>query len=252
MAGSIGLIAAMSQEIRPVLAHVGKWRRIRRAGFPVYQFRVVDENCILILSGIGGTRASRAAAALLEQERIRMLVSFGIAGAAESDLQIGDVVIAASSCTWDGSRASTPRTLAVPSPGTRNAIAEALVPYAAALYGGTAITTRGSQYVPTGSPPLTHPVLEMETAAVLQCAMDHDIPLYALRSISDNPQEPIPINLETWYDPGGNLVIGEAIRTIVSQPRLLKQLQRVSRNARSAEKTLAVALLAMLQHMASA
>ena len=49
---------------------------------------------MLVTSGMGMRRASEAARELIKTNAPCLLISFGIAGAVEADLEIGDVVVA--------------------------------------------------------------------------------------------------------------------------------------------------------------
>jgi adenosylhomocysteine nucleosidase len=250
--GTIGLIAAMAEEIRPLLRRAGKWERVGCGAFRCYRFQISAMDCLLVESGIGPTRAAAAARALLSLVTPRLLVSFGIAGAVEADLRIGDVIIAGKACLLEDGSPEHPLPLAPLPEAAQTAAGRALEPSGAHLYPGTTITTRGSQVVLGGPGKLVHPVLEMETAAIARIAADRGIPLLALRSISDNPGEPIPINLEGWYDEEYHLVIPKVIRVILGNPRLLPQLLKLYQNSRKAEQNLAVALMAVLDHLPAA
>jgi adenosylhomocysteine nucleosidase len=142
---TIGFIAAMPQEISPLLRRVGKWEHIRLGAFSGYRFRLLDSNCLLIKSGIGLRRAVDATRALLATTTLQLLVSFGVAGAVQADLQIGDVVIARSVYLLDQGIPSQPQSLAILSEAARQAATQSLQPRGAGLVTGTAITTRGSQ-----------------------------------------------------------------------------------------------------------
>ncbi len=93
---TIGLIAAMQTESAALLRCSKIWKRISVGPYRGYQSQLYDRNCVLITSGMGLKRASAATRILVDQIHPQLLISFGIAGAANRNLQIGDVVVAKS------------------------------------------------------------------------------------------------------------------------------------------------------------
>ena len=192
---TIGLIAAMAQESRALFKRVKGWRRHNLKTLRGYSFRVGGRDCLLVQSGMGVERAYQAACQVIEEIRPDLLVSFGIAGAVQADLKIGDVVSALNTCDIQVETTRTLHPLAHLSNQAWQAAALALQPVKQRLWAGTAVTTRGSQTI-APSPEMVHPVLEMETSGILRAAREKGLPLLVLRAVSDNPESPIPINLE--------------------------------------------------------
>src|SRR4030065_625349 len=95
---TIGLIAAMNQESAALLHCVKGWKRIAAGTLRGYTFTVSSKTCLLVTSGMGMRRAGEAARTLLQMSSPGLLISFGIAGAVEADLGIGDVVLAEAVC----------------------------------------------------------------------------------------------------------------------------------------------------------
>ena len=243
---TIELIAAMPQEINPLLRRIGNWERGRWGAFRCYRFQIANLNCLLIECGIGFKRAAQAAEALLKDTQPRLLVSFGVAGALETELQVGDVVYIGKACSLEAGRPEKSLALASLSDAALQAAAKALKLQGAALVPGTTLTTHGSQAVRLEPGELLHPVLEMETAAIAGVAVERGIPLLSLRSISDNPQEPLPFDIGDWYNGEANLVVGSMIRTFLLRPNILPRLFKLNRNTHRAAENLAIALVAVL------
>ena len=95
---TIGLIAAMPQESAALLRQVKGWKRIAVGKLDCKAFELHEHNCLLVTSGMGMRRASEATRQLIESHSPRLLISFGIAGAVEADLEIGDVVVPEAYC----------------------------------------------------------------------------------------------------------------------------------------------------------
>jgi adenosylhomocysteine nucleosidase len=243
---TIGLIAAMPQESNALLHRIKHWKRFATGPFRGIRFQVMDRNCSLVTSGMGLKRARDAARTLITLERPQLLVSFGIAGAINEDLSIGDVVIATNACLLDIGLPVKLHTLASLSEAAWNASSQVLQMHATHMVQGTAITTRGSQIDLQQVKEMAHPVLEMETAGIAQIAAEMGVPLISIRSISDGPQSPIPFDLETVLDDKDNLRIGKLLMTIFHSPRIIFQFQRMIRNSRIAADNAVIALVAAL------
>ena len=234
---TIGIVAALSQETEALLQHIGQWERIPIGPFRAYRFRILERDCLLIQSGMGVKRAAIATQALLAIANLHFLVSFGVAGAVEDDLQIGDVVLSRTTCILNQGIPGEFHRLASFSDPAQQAAARALEPRGARLYSGTAITTRGSQIVLRQAETIEHPVLEMETVGIARIAEEKGISLLSLRAISDCPREPIPFNLNTSTDEEGKVHLGKMIVTMIGQPKILFHSVRVLRNVRGPQTT---------------
>ena len=243
---TIALIAAMPQESQALLRCIREWKRIAPGRFRGACFRLMDRDCLAITSGMGFNHAIEGTRALLAATRPHLLVSFGIAGAVNDDLHIGDVVVARNTCLLDMGRPGQFRPLATLSKEAWEAAAQALQPDGARLVAGTAITTRGSQVILERREEMANPVLEMETAGIAQVAAEMGIPLVSIRSISDGPQSPIPFDLEGILDENYNFRIGKMLMMVLRRPQIIFQSWRMMENSRKAADHAARALVAAL------
>ena len=197
-----------------------------------------------------GVRRARAAARyLIETISPRVLISFGIAGAVEADLQIGDVITAEAVCRLDQGIPGPLLPLAAWPAAAREAALQALSRRGARLLAGTAVTTGGAQVKENSLGKMIHPVLEMETAGIAQVAAEQGITFYSIRAISDGPCAPIPFDLAALMDADANLQAGRLLIEIVRHPRVIFQFRRLIRNTRIAADNAAVALVAALSQM---
>jgi adenosylhomocysteine nucleosidase len=248
---TIGLIAAMSQESDALLRSISKWEAYALGSFRAVRFRLADRNCVLATSGMGVEHAADCARRLVAAAHPQLLISFGIAGAVNADLNIGDVVVSNSYCTW---KSGSPTPLLPLAPLSRPAwetAVQALLTEGTKLAAGTAITTRGSQVTPEAVANLTNPILEMETAGIAQVAVDAGIPLLSIRAISDGPQAPIPLDLEAIMDEHYNLQMGNALKMILRNPRLMGQFRPMMQNSAKAARCSAKAVVAILSQPAA-
>jgi adenosylhomocysteine nucleosidase len=243
---TIGLIAAMPQESKALLRYIKEWKRIALGPFRAFHFRLMDRDCLLITSGMGLERAMAGTRALLAVTSPNLLVSFGIAGAVNTDLSIGDVVAARNTCRVERGQPGPFRPLASLSMDAWNAAAQVLQPDGARLVAGTAITTRGSQVLLELPEEMDRPVLEMETAGIAQVAAEKGIPLVSMRSISDGPKSPIPFDLGEILDEKYKLRMGRMLRMVLRRPQIIFQSRGMLRNSSLAADHAARALVAAL------
>lgn len=247
---TIGLIAAMPQERDALLRCIKDWERAAIGSFRGQRFESAGQACLLVTSGMGARRAGAAARSLVERYAPRILISFGIAGAVEADLQIGDVVMAEAVCRLDGGALGPLQALARWPQAAREAAAQALSGLDARLLSGTAITTGGPQIKESLVGHMLHPILEMETAGIAQAAAETGIPLFALRAISDGPRAPMPFDLGEVMDADANLQAGKLLEAVARRPRMVFQFVPMLRNSRTAADNAAIALAAALRQAA--
>jgi adenosylhomocysteine nucleosidase len=243
---TIGILAAMSQESDAVLRLIGQRECTDLGAYRCYRFRIFGRECWLLTSGMGIRRAAQATRALIDVASPQLLVSVGIAGAVNADLEIGDVVASTDTCLLEDGLPGPFQPLARLSQAAWQAAKQALQPGGAGLYIGTAITTHGTQFIQQQAAQPSNPVLEMETAGIAGVAVQQGLPLLSLRAISDGPRAPIPFSLEKMMDGHDNLRSGAIIQTILGHPRMLPQLVRMGRNTRMAADNAALALFAAL------
>jgi adenosylhomocysteine nucleosidase len=244
---TIGLIAAMSQEGAALHRYIAGWNRIKLGAYRGFRFQINARNCVLIISGMGLSRARDACRTLLEISSPDLLVSFGIAGAVKDDLNIGDVIVAGKTCLLDKGLPGRMSPLASMSRVAWNATAQSLLPDGIRLISGTAITTHGSQVVPGEWSEKDNPILEMETAGISQVADEMEIPLLSIRSISDGPRSPIPFNLEAVMDANDNIQIRRLLLLVMRNPRIIFHSRQLLQNSGKAADHAARGVIALLR-----
>jgi adenosylhomocysteine nucleosidase len=245
---TIGIIAAMPQESDALLRLVEQRDGDEHGAYRFYHFRILERVCWLLTCGMGNVRAANATRALIEAASPQLLVSVGIAGAVNADLQIGDVVNSTETCFLEKSGLAGPlQPLARLSRLAWQSAQFILKSGGADLYTGTAITTHGEQFVQRQPGQFPNPVLEMETGGIAGVAAERRIPLLSLRSISDGPRAPIPFDLGKMLDEQDNIRSGEIIKTILAHPKTIPGLVRMGRNSHKAADNAAIALMAALK-----
>lgn len=251
---TIGLIAAMPEEIRPLLKKFPPVAREKFAGFNMYRFRTGEREACLIQSGMGLKNAAAATHALIAQAAPGIILNFGFAGAVTAGPAVGDIVVATRVLfhrdrlfsEQQGIAAELAEQWAAP---PKDALRES----AYHIYRGTFITAAQikeklelARLLPAG---VSCPVLDMETAAVAQVAAKEKVPLLAVRAISDDAGEELGFTIEEFTDREMNLRIWKVLMTVARKPWIVPQLLRLAKNSRVAGENLAGALLVMLENL---
>lgn len=247
--GSIGVVAAMPEEIAPLLRRVGKEvRRERSAGWNLYRFERSGVPVTLIESGMGPHHAAAATAALIELAAPQLLLNFGFAGAVRSGLEVGDLVLANRVLLFEHGcfQEQVP-----PDPALAERLARALPIGGLNLKRGSFITaaqiTNKASLGQLLDGSLAHPALEMETAAFLVEAARAEIPAVALRGISDAAGEELGFSLEEFCDAELRIRLPRVLVTVLRKPWIIPQLIRLAGNTRRAGESLAAGVFLALE-----
>jgi adenosylhomocysteine nucleosidase len=238
---SIGVVAAMPQEIAPLLRRIAGYRKEVAGGCNLYRFEIAGVPVALIESGMGPRHAAAATAVLIERAAPKLLVNFGFAGGVLPGDGVGDLVLAGRvSLLQDGRLGEVPQ----PDPALSDRVAHALAAAPLTLHRGSFITAQVITDKATLAQLLDaewqHPVLEMETAAVLRVATGAGIPAVALRGVSDAAEEELGFSLEEFCDSELRIRLPRVLRTVAAKPWIIPQLIRLSGNTQRAGKTLAL------------
>jgi adenosylhomocysteine nucleosidase len=248
----IGLIAAMTSERNALLRYLQGWKKVKKGDLRGIHFELAGKACILVTSGMGVERARTASLKLIQSFAPQWLISFGIAGAVEDNLQIGDVIAIRAVCQLHEQTLSALRPLHCwPDEGMQLVRTE-LAALNARLLTGVAITTNGSQPASNLLVEMEHPILEMETAGIAQVAEEHGIAFSALRAISDGPGAPLPFDLGVMMDEHGNLRARQLLMKLLRHPGIALKFPQMQRNAGIAADRAAKALVALIKQEALA
>jgi adenosylhomocysteine nucleosidase len=247
--GSIGVVAAMPEEIAPLLRRVGRQvRREQSSGWNLYRFERSGVPVTLIESGMGPHHAAAATAALIELAAPEMLLNFGFAGAVRPGLEVGELVLAQRVLLFEKGRFHEQ---VAPDPALAERLARVLPAAGVNLKRGSFITAAeitnkdSLNHLLDGS--LAHPALEMETAAFLAEAARAGLPAVALRGISDAAGEELGFSLEEFCDAELRIRLPRVLGTVLRKPWIIPQLIRLAGNTRRAGESLATGVLLALE-----
>jgi adenosylhomocysteine nucleosidase len=248
--GTIGLIAAMPDEIRPFLRLAQPATRLYRGKFPMWRLRIGSVDVCLVESGMGIARATAATEAIVAAASPTAILSFGFGGATLPGLRVGDLAVG-TMCWFVGTEGLAPRQ------GIDRKLAGELAEELDRACGGVArgeiitsprILKKGdlAHSLPAG---IASPILDMETAAVAEAAHRHAIPLVSLRAISDGAAEEFAFSLDEFTDDDMAIRPLKVLATIARKPWIIPQLLRLARNSRVAGKRLAHGVLATIEFL---
>jgi adenosylhomocysteine nucleosidase len=250
--GVIGLIAAMPEEIRPLLRLAGKYRKVKFEGFEAYRFTFGEEKILLVKSGMGIDNAAAAANTLIKEAKPCIIVNFGFCGAVKPGPEVGDIMMA-QRILLNRETLFSPQSGIVEEDAKRLArsLADSLNGRDFRVYGGTFVTTAEirnkieiASIIPAWAP---NPVLEMETAAVAKAAANESVPLLAVRGVSDDAGEELGFSLSEFTDEKLQIRTGKVLLAVARKPWIIPQLLRLAKNSKKAGKNLALAITALLE-----
>ena len=247
------LLAALPQEVQPFL-RLSRARRRRGLPWPAWEFPTGQGWGLLALSGLGAGAAREAAARLVAQFRPHCLVSLGFGGAVSPELPPGALVLGESFYRFDPATRvldPVPR-LAAPPPWPE--LLGSLTAAGLGAFSGSLITTpyiihKAGQAGPLRA--LTHPVLDLESAAVAAVALAAGLPCLGLRAVTDTAAEEIPDFLAPTEGEPGAVGLLDALGWLAADPRRLKDLVHLWRRSRLAAARLAEGLMVLLPLLVS-
>lgn len=179
MSGRVAIIAAMPQELKPLVRH---WRRVRDRGLTFFE----SENAVAIAGGIGTAPAALAAMTLVAREQPSCLVSAGLAGALRAEMKVGQVL-------W-------PCTVVNVATGKR--FQSSYVEARGCLVSGRAIASEERKRALREE--FGADAVDMESAGVASIAESCGLPFYAVKAISDELGFPMP-PMNDFVDANGRM-----------------------------------------------
>lgn len=248
----LGVVAAMPQEIAPLLRRIKEYRKERASGFDLYRFALPGASVVLIESGMGPAHAQAATETLISVARPRLILNFGFAGGVRPGLAVGDLVLA-ERLFWLEPGRLTPE--AEPERELGWVAMEACAAAGVKVTPGSFITAAAimnkKEVAGSLGDDLPHPVLEMETAAVLRAARQRGIAALALRGVSDPHDEELGFSIEEFCDRELRISPMRVMGCIARKPWIIPQLVRLSRNSKKAGETLAFGVEVALKALGS-
>jgi adenosylhomocysteine nucleosidase len=244
----IGVIAAMREEFCAVTTCLGTAMAMPLGEFRAQRFSAGGHEFLVVKSGMGLNNAARAAELLIHSERLDLLISTGFCGGIFQDLLIGDVVVAEQLGMVDERGfADVPIHLS----GVGKTFVARQAVENKRIVGGTFVCTavimskkRVREILPEQ---YANPVMEMESGAVALIAAENNIPLLAIRVVSDTATEELGFSLDEFCDSKMRRILPyKVLLTILKNPRLIPHIIRLYRSSRTAAESLSAAFTRLL------
>jgi adenosylhomocysteine nucleosidase len=199
---------------------------------PLSELALLGEGSLLALSGIGRVAASKAAQALVDAG-VSALMTFGLAGGLDPAVKTGSVVIPCELLAADGARYNACRTW-------REQVAAALSPLCAVTEGNLltsndAIDTPADKAAAFRSSGAA--AVDMESAAVAQIAVEHNLPFIAVRVIVDTAADRLP-RAVVAASRAGRVRFARLIVGLILAPREAASLIQLAQRYRIAMRSL--------------
>ena len=203
---------------------------------------VLADGNLLAVSGMG-CKAARSAAQRLIDAGATSLVSWGLAGGLDPDLEAGAVCVPREVIAADGSRLPTARSwreaLSSSVASDRRVGNDPLLTAECAL---ETTADKSAARRDTGAC-----AVDMESSAVAQVAEAHGVPFIAVRVIVDTAHDSIP-SAVVGASRAGKVQLGRLILGLIRSPMQIASLLRLARRYRAALRSLqAVAALGKLE-----
>lgn len=208
--GTLGILAALPDEIRELLDEMGPGAVTQRIGMRDYhQGTLYGQPCVIALTRVGKVAAAASAAALLHEFKVDRLVFTGLAGGVAANVKVGDVVVGSALIQHDlDARPLFPRhhvpLLHTDRFATCDALSSLLMRCAAEFLaeqrGAPAVhlglIATGDQFINEAATVARLRAelpdalcVEMEGAAVAQVCHEFGVPCAVLRTVSDRADE---------------------------------------------------------------
>jgi hopanoid-associated phosphorylase len=183
-----------------------------------------------IVAGGGHAEATRRKAEALVAEGATALISFGIAGALDPDMEPGDLIIADDVVLADGRR------LACDADWRRRFLQKVSAQGGTIAGRSVAAATRaekGTLFGETGAV-----AVDMESHHVAEVASRHGLPFIVVRAIADTAEDTLPEAALKGLNEEGRPAIGAVLLSLLMKPWQLPGLIRVALRSRTAMNAL--------------
>jgi len=249
----LGVVAAMPQEIAPLLKRLKGYQKGTAAGFTLYRFEVEGRQVALIESGMGPRHAAAATKALIEHARPAVILNYGFCGAVLPGSAVGDLVLAHKALLLeDGELTEVPHL----DDRLTARVMEACQVASFTVHRGSFVTAPTIMNKEAVAEALHAgadcPVLEMETGAVLLEAALAGIPAVALRGVSDAADEELGFSIDEFCDAQLKISLLRVLKCVALRPWIIPQLLRLSGNTKKAGNVLAGGVALALSTLARA
>ena len=226
----VGVVAATSIEVEPLLARLSKVRTYAGPRFKVIEGLCRGKLVGIVLTGMGRVRAQRGLEVLLDGHRPRWVVSAGFGGALDPTLRRNQIVLPSEVVNPEGNRFA----IDVRLPGDAEAHG---------LRTGRLLTVDEFVRLASEKAALAEryqaQVVDMETSSLAALCGERSVRFLSVRVISDEAGVDLPPEILAIVGPTGGLRLGATMGALWKRPSSVKDLLRLREHALQASKTLA-------------
>ena len=239
------MLAAIPQESRPLLKRLGTSRKLAGQPFPAWLQRSFHVELLVMESGMGTERAWQAARHALSGSSIDLLVSIGFAGSLWPGFRLGQVVWSRELTAYaEGAGALSSVGFR---PGSTLGMTDFCRTHEVRPARFLTVDRPRSKAEMAGRSAAEPTVVEMESTPVAAAAHGRRVPFLGLRAITDESTQDIDWDVDSVMDRTGGLSAAKVVRAVLRKPSLMRSLFRLRGSSRVAGRTLAAALVALLQ-----
>lgn len=240
----IGIVTALPEERRAVLASAQQLRKTRLDGLILYEARLADREICIVEGGMGAVSAAKAAQLLIAARQPGLVISAGFCGAVRPGPAVGDTVLCRNLLTLE--EVGLIENALPGNDMVAARLSDRLAECGITVWQGSFITTgliiSKQELARTVSQDLPTPVLEMESAAIAKAARTAGVAFIGIRTVSDDAGEELLFSLDELTARSGTISIPKVLLTCLKKPRIIPQLARLARNSANAGKKLGNAL----------
>jgi adenosylhomocysteine nucleosidase len=231
----IAVTFALPAESSEFLSRLGNKSRADRNGVRIIRGNIDDREIEVLHTGVGEKVCREQMEKFLYDQQSELLISTGFAGALDDQLELGDLLLAKNFSTIDLS-------------GRRSSLSNLAIRMADLLTVSALIDSgdeRNKIARTSGAA-----AVDMETESIARACATHGLPLLSLRVITDTPREPFPAPPNILFDMKQQRTHMTALAIFfLAHPNRLPRLVQFARRIAQARKTLADALVALINKL---
>jgi hypothetical protein len=238
------LFSALQREVGALARMLRPKEKLCRLPFRAFHARHLSHELTVTVTGVGIENARRAFNRMVQTGRPDGVISLGYCGSLCREAVVGDLVFASTVSLVDHGGLETIR---LPDPGYLLKSLSSRLP----LRAGAFLTLkewmrkeRLTPLLPTGMP---LPVCEMETFGLAQLSLQHGLPFFAIRAVSDGAGEDLPFDPREVCDASGTYRLSRTLSLFLCRPHLLAHAVKLHRASKRASRCLALAAEGLLR-----
>ena len=231
----IAVTFALPAESSEFLRHLRNQSRTDRSGIRTIRGTIDDRTVEVLHTGVGEKVCRQRVANFLRGQQFDLLISTGFAGALNEELQVGDLLLAKNFSTVELNN--------------RRKSFSSLPIHEVDLSTVSALIDSSEKRLEIARASGAAAV-DMETEFIARACADYGIPLLSLRVISDTLDEPFPAPPNVLFDIEQQRTRSLTLATFfLAHPNRLPRLVQFARRIAKARKTLADALVALINKL---